>query len=401
MIEAVRGVTWGLAAQAAQVAAQFVATFFLARELTAGEWGAAGLALALVGVVAAASDLGMGVLVVRHARPDLRRAALLSFAAGAMTCGLLSLAGAVAGAPLLRVAAGLLLFAGLASTPRACLQRALAFRTLAAIDIAVAVLAAGSRILLARHGQGARSIILGDLAAAVAGTLLLWWFAPRPGRGSGGPSAGDGVRIVGARAADYAFQQADRLWIGAGLGPVALGIYAFAWQHAMFLGQRMAPLAEQVALPVLARLQNDRAALGRAYLALTRLNAAILIPFSLLLWVLAPQVVGWIYPGRWSEAVPALRALCIASAAAALNSHPGLVWLALGRIRLRLFWSAANLPVMAAVLAAGAPFGVVGVAYALAARSLVAAVVAQEITRRVAGISHGDYWRALMQRTRG
>jgi PST family polysaccharide transporter len=156
------------------------------------------------------------------------------------------------------------------------------------------------------------------------------------------------------------------------------------------------PLAEQVALPILSRLRDDRAALARAYLGLTRLLALAIIPAAALLWVVAPWLVDAIYPGRWSAAVPALRALCIAAAAAGLNSDPGLLWIALGRLRVRLFWSIGNLAALVPVLWIGTRWGVTGVAYALAARSLVATAAAQAITHRLADVGHGAYARALL-----
>ena len=82
-------------------------------------------------------------------------------------------------------------------------------------------------------------------------------------------------------------------------------------------------------------------------------------------------------------------------AAAGLNSHPGLVWIARGRLRLRLWWSVANLGALAVVLAVGVRHDLEGVAYALAARSVLATIVAQVITQRVAGVRHRDYLRAL------
>jgi O-antigen/teichoic acid export membrane protein len=103
-----------------------------------------------------------------------------------------------------------------------------------------------------------------------------------------------------------------------------------------------------------------------------------------------------LYPARWGAAVVPMQKLCIAAAAAGLNSDPGLVWLALGRTRLRLTWSLANLIVIVPVVVIGTHRGIEGVALALAARSLVATVVAQIITRRVAGVSHLGYLRALL-----
>jgi hypothetical protein len=65
-------------------------------------------------------------------------------------------------------------------------------------------------------------------------------------------------------------------------------------------------------------------------------------------------------------------------------------------MRLRFWWSVANLGALAIVLAVGVRHGLEGVAYALAVRSLLATIVAQFITRRVAGVRHRDYLRALL-----
>ena len=113
--------------------------------------------------------------------------------------------------------------------------------------------------------------------------------------------------------------------------------------------------------------------------------------------LVAGRLVAWLYPERWKEAVPAMLALTFAVAAAGLNSHPGLVWIALGRMRLRLWWSLANLALLAVVLTIGATLGgTEGVAYGLAVRSLLATVVAQVITREVARVRHLAYLRALL-----
>ncbi|MGQ0612760.1 MAG: oligosaccharide flippase family protein [Planctomycetaceae bacterium] len=393
-----RGARWGLASQAFQVAAQFVALWVLARHLDKGDFGRAGIVLAAAGVLAACADWGMGVVAVQRRSVDWLAATRITLVGGLLTAAALA-----ATAPLLAVpallaasAAPALLLAGLGATPRARLSRALAFRTLASLDAAVCAVACAARIAFALSGFGAWAILLGDLCGAVGSAALLWAVAPRGGGEGGGGLLLDGSRVVGTRLADAGFAQADRLLVGGLLGPASLGLYGFAMQHAMLLPQRLAPLAEQVALPILSRLRDDPATLARAYLALTRVNALLIVPFAALLGAFAPQLLGLLYPAPWQEAVPALRALCLAAACAGLNSHPGLVWLAQSDTSLRLRWSLVNLLALVGIVAAGARFGIVGVALALAGRSLLAAVVAQEITRRRAGVGHAAYLRALV-----
>jgi len=406
---AIRGVLWLVPAKAIQALAHFAGILVLARYyLEPREVGLAVLVLAVTGLLSAGADLGMGVLNVQRESIDDRTAARWAGLGGLIMFALATLAApAIARlldapeefVPLLQAAAIALLLAGIISSARARLARALDFRTLAFADVCVALMSAGTRIGFAAGGYGAWSIVLGDLFAAITGAAIVWLSAPRMQPGEPGPLIGDGLRIVGTRAADSGAAQADRFSIGRFLGAGSLGLYGFAWQHAMVLVQQLTPVAEQIALPVFSRLQQDKPALARAYLGLTRVFALIVIPFSGLLFLAAPALVDWLYPERWQGAAPVMRALCITAAAAGLNSHPGLVWIAMGDIRLRARWSLANLFAIVAVIAAGLPHGAVGIAYALAARSLIATVVAQVITKRRAGVGHVDYLKALLPGT--
>jgi len=393
-----RGAAYGALSQILQ----FATLLLVARFLGGAEFGAAALVTVGVAALMAGADAGMGVVRVRQPDCDDRAAMRLALLAGS----LLFLAAAALAGPLrsllrapegfealLRTGSAVLPFAGASSVLRARLARALAFRPLFLAEVAVAAAAGVARVLLARAGFGARALVLGDLAAGAFGTALLLLLAPPPVRGAA-PSLPDGLRVVGTRVVDAIFGQTDRFLVGRSFGAHALGLYTFAWQHSMFLAQRAAPVAEQVALPLLAGAPAEER--NRAYLRLTRGNALLLLPSAALLYALAPALLRALYPERWGEAVPALRALCAAAAAAGLNSHPGLFWLALGKTRLRLLWSVANLLLFPLFLAVGLRHGLVGIALAAAARSVAAAAAAQWLTRRLGGPSHADYLRALL-----
>jgi PST family polysaccharide transporter len=388
------------------VAAQFAALLVLARYLDAAQFGLAWMVAVVVGVAAVAADLGMDVLIVQRREIDDRRAANLSYYAGFAT---MLLVGALAPwlsmlfphAPtgledLMAAGSTVLLLSGFGIPARARMRRELWFGRLAAVDVARAFTVMGASIGFAVYGFGAWSIVLGDICAVGIAGALAWLLAPAMHPGADRDVARDGLRIVGTRLADSCFAQADRFFVGSRLGAGSLGVYGFAWRHAMVLATNVTQVADQVALPIFSRLQEDRAKLAEAYLALTRVLCLVIVPAAGLLWGVAPWLVDFLYPDHWGMAVKPMRALCIAAAAAGLNSDPGLVWLALGRMRLRLTWSLANLIVIVPVVVIGTHHGIEGVAYALAGRSLVATVVAQVITHRVAGVSYLGYLRALL-----
>jgi PST family polysaccharide transporter len=387
------------------IAAQFAALLVLARYLDEAQFGLAWMVAVVVGVAGVAADLGMDVLIVQRREIDDRRAANLSYYAGFATMllvGMLApLLSMLFGEPhgledLMAAGSTVLLLSGFGIPARARMRRELWFGRLAAVDAARALTVTGASIAFALHGFGAWSLVLGDICAVGIGSALAWLLAPAMRPGGDRDVVRDGLRVVGTRLADSCFQQADRFFVGSRLGAGPLGLYGFAWRHAMVLVTNLTQVAEQVALPIFSRLQEDRDKLAEAYLALTRVLCLVFVPAAALLWAVAPWLVDFLYPDRWGMAVKPMRALCVAAAAAGLNSDPGLVWLALGRMRLRFTWSLANLIVIVPVVVIGTRHGIEGVAYALAGRSLVATVVAQVITHRVAGVSYLGYLRALL-----
>jgi len=395
------GVAWLLVARGLTVLAQIAALLLVARYLSAEEFGLAGMVAIVVSVVGVAADLGMETIAVRPGTDDMR-AMWLSTRAGLLCAIVLALLAPLvsrifrspAGLPYLLGTGGAgLIFTGFAAPARARLRRALQFRRLALADALRALVAAGAAVGLAVASYGAWALVFADVLAGAVAAALVWLLAPPMKGGSGARLLADGFRIVGTRLFDACFSQADRFFVGRRLGEAALGLYGFGWRHAMLPLQHFLPVADQVALPALTRLRG--ADLVRAYLTLTRVLALAIVPFAALLWAIAPWLVDLLYPDRWQAAVPAMRALCVAAAAAGLNSDPGILWLSLGLTRLRLWWSAANVPVIALVVWIGTRYGITGVAYALAVRSLLATVAGQVLTRRVAGVPHLGYLRAI------
>jgi len=381
----------------------------LARLLTPDQFGEAIMATIVVGLASTVADFGIGVLIVQRRDLDPRRAArvglgtglgvaLLVFLGAPWLSGLLG--GGAHVTDLLRIGAVGVGLVGLGAAARGGLERDLRFGQIAGIEAAVAVSAAVVKIILALADMGSMSIILGDAAGAVLYTAaMLRAAAPTIAPGTPGPATPifrDGARIVGTRIFDTGFGQIDRFLIGRLLGATVLGLYGFAYQHAMLLATRLGPVGERVALPLLSRLRDQPAAFADAYSVLTRIHSLALAGPALLLYAVAPTLVGWLYPERWNDALPAIRALCLAAAAHGLNSRPGLVWIALGRMRMRLLWSATNLGITAVILWFAVPHGLVTTAYALAARSVAAAVLAQWLTHCIApSIRHTMFLRAI------
>ena len=269
---AVRGVLWTGGASLVRLVVRLAALVVLARELKTDEFGLAVLVLTFTALAQATSDLGMGVVAVQRRDVDERRALRLAILGGvvaaAALAGIATFTGALA--PLLRFAAIALPLAGAATALRARMARRLAFADLAMFDSLLAVLLAGGQIVFALLRFGAWSVVWAEIATAAAGCVVWFILAPPASVGRDRKLSADGVRIVATRTADLLGDRFDRLVLGARVGATAVGYYGFALQHAFFVPLQAAPIAEQVAFPILSRLQDDRDRLVRVYLDMVR-----------------------------------------------------------------------------------------------------------------------------------
>ena len=91
--------------------------------------------------------------------------------------------------------------------------------------------------------------------------------------------------------------------------------------------------ASRLAMPRLAALQHDRAALAEAYGDLTQLQALIGLPIAVGLAITAPQLVTLLMGGPWVAAAEPARLVALAAIPTFLIGPAPALWLALGRTR--------------------------------------------------------------------
>ena len=94
--------------------------------------------------------------------------------------------------------------------------------------------------------------------------------------------------------------------------------------------------ASRLAMPRLAALQHDRAALAEAYGDLTQLQALIGLPIAVGLAITAPQLVTLLMGGPWVAAAEPARLVALAAIPTFLIGPAPALWLALGRTRVNL-----------------------------------------------------------------
>ncbi len=378
-----RGVSWTSASVAGVAVLQLVQIALAARFLSREDFGVVALVSVVLAVATAIAELGLANAVVhrqRAGRAELSSLFWLGTCAGLLLAGLLAACGGVAAAlwPEPSLAHWLpwtappLVAAGVGQVHVALLRRELRFRALACIELAAAASGVACVAWLAPRGHGAAALLAAvGVAAGVRALLALGVglpllrpalrLAPREVE----PFLRFGVYQLGERLVNVLSWNLDRLVLAAALGAEALGVYHLAHQLVIRPFWLLASTSQQVAVPLLARLQHDRAALERAYLTVVRLLAYAALPLYVGAFVVAEPLVELLYGPGWGDVARLFALLWPLGVFYAVGNPVGALIVATGRVRLGLRWNVFAAGVQLAAVIAGVTWGAAGVATAL------------------------------------
>ena len=383
-----RGLAWTGGAQAVDQGLRLVVAAVIARALGPGEFGLAGMAIAVAALGTVLADAAMGSAIVQ--RPILTEAdRSTAFWTGLGAATALAAVGCAAAAPaaafygeprvagLLAAMMGGLVLSGAAATHSALLARAMRFRSIALVGLAGQLAGAALGVTIALEGGGAWAIVAQGLGSAGVACALYWLVEPwRPrllfDRASFRELGAFSGRLLGSRVCFYLQRYADNLIVGSRLGVGALGAYALAYNLMMLPFQRLVDPLRTALFPALARMQDDLSRMRRAWLRCTRAVAALLIPLLVGLAFTADDLVAVVLGDGWDAAVAPIRVLAAVGALQSVIALNSLVLMALGRARALLRFSLVALALSLAGFLVGVRWGVTGVATGyLAATALI------------------------------
>jgi lipopolysaccharide exporter len=396
---------------------QLVQLAVLARVLDPRAFGVVAMVGVIVGFAQAYTDLGISGAIVQ--RRDATREQLSSLywstlLAGVAAFAILWLAAPLAVAvfpapeivPLLRAAALVLLIVPLGRQFELLLQKELQFDVLARQEVAAAVAGVAVTIGVALAGYGAWGPIVGSIVAAGVRAAQLLVVGLRTARPSLRLRAADlrgylrfGSYQMGEHTVNFLAGRSDHLLIGGLLGPAALGFWNFAGSLTSQPSSRINPVVTRVALPVLARVQDDRELLRAGFLRLVRLLGGINAPLLVGLAATAPRLVPLAFGAAWVDAVPVVQILCLVALSRSIGNPIGTLLLASGRVDLGFRWNVAVLLATAPAVAASAMVGgLLGVAIALLALQLLFGAAAYVVlVRPLVGATGSAYADAVLR----
>jgi teichuronic acid exporter len=289
----VRGVAWTAGAKWVSQLSSWTATIVVAKILGPANYGIVGMAAVVLALIAIVNEFGVTTAIVTFRtmpEEDLQRLNSIALAIG-FGCFLLGAALAVPVSAYFRAPAlvavmlvestGFIL-SGLQSVPIGRLQRDLAFRRLAVIEVVRSVVASVTALALAYYGAGYWALILCELVAISTHSSLLIIARPTAFRWRDFGRVRKAVvfsgRTLVGNLAWYSYSNSDFVVAGRMLGAAGLGIYGFAWQLTSLPVEKVTALVGRVTPAVLSANQDDRDRLRRYLHRITEGIALLTIP---------------------------------------------------------------------------------------------------------------------------
>ena len=385
---AARGAVVTVGSQVLRMAVQVGGVVVLAHLLTPHDYGLVAMVLVVVGIGDLFRDFGLSSAAIqartlsRGQRDNLfwlNTGIGAALAAATFACAPL-LAALYDEPDLVPIARGLsitFLLNGLATQYRADLTRHLRFGPLAATDVASPLLGLVAAIVLALTGAQWWALVAQQVVTAasllVGVALIGRWLPRRPRRDV--PMGGllrFGWNLLGTQLVGYASNNVDGLTIGLRFGTTSLGLYNRAFSLLMQpLTQLRAPTTT-VALPILARLQDQPQRFGefvrRGQLAL----AYTLVAGLSLVVASAGPLTDVLLGEQWDGVEPIIRLLAIAGMFQTLAYVGYWVYLATGLTNVLLRYTLVSAAIRITAVLVGSTWGVVGVAAGYAVAPMLA-----------------------------
>lgn len=361
----------------------------LSRLVGAEDFGIVSLVSVFVGLLSLVGDLGFTPSLIRATAPSrlqINTAFWTGLAVGTALGALLAAAApaiaAFYGHPqltlMIRVAALMLPLNALCSIPTILLTRELKMRPLAIRSAVGASIGAVGAVILALLGAGAWALIFQGGGNILVDIAILWGAVPWRPRFEFSLREARAMLKFGlpTLVTQLVHEGRDRmveLVIGKLLGASALGYWVVATRVTSQLLTLFASVVNAVALPAFSKLKNDPERLRNAVRHAERVCASMAVPGLFAIAAVSPVAVPFLFGQQWATSGQIAQITAITGSITALQWLDGNIWWSLGRPGVEL-----TLVVIISVVHLGAvflaaPYGLLAIALALLARTVLLA----------------------------
>lgn len=408
-----RGGMVTVAAQVAKLLLQLCSVALLARLLTPSDFGVYAMVAVFTGFLGRFRDLGLSAATVQRAEVEHSQASTLFWVNVAGGLILMIVGFAIAplvarfyGVPALTeitlALSATFLFAGFSAQHIALLRRQMRFAALAYVEVGARLCGMTAAIVIALEGGSYWALVAQAIVTAIAEmTICTWLSGWRPGRWQMSRDVGEMLRFGGTLTAasmvNYFSRNFDNMVVGRFAGAAQLGIYSKAYALLLMPVQQINGPIAAVAIPALARLQDQPAEYRRYYLKIVEIIAYASMPLAVMLGVLSHEVVQLLLGPQWDEAAVIFQILALYVVVQNVAVTTGWVMQSLGNATRLLKWQAAHALVYIIACLIGVQWGAVGVALVTTAQGLLAVIPAMWVAYRGSPVALADVMGAMLR----
>jgi O-antigen/teichoic acid export membrane protein len=391
----------------------FATTLIVARILVPADYGVMALAGFWTGIAGMLAEMGLGSAIIQFRDLDRREIDTcfwITMTLAVMCCAVLSFgASSIASwfavprlAEVLPVLSLVLPLTACRVVSDSLLRKRLALDRVSQAEIIGGMVTLPVTFGCAVAGLGVWALVIGALANPAVRSIATFAFAPwYPRLRIGGTRMREVVHFslatLGVKVMWALREWANTLVIGKVTGQVAtVGLYSMAEELALLPGTKITTVVNMLSAPVMAELQANIEGMRTAFYRAVRLTAAVGIPTSAGMALVADEMVAVLLGPKWLPAVPVLRLLCLYAGVRAIDVLLPPVLFARRRERF-LFWYCVALLIFTPAAAAlgtmwnGAPGTVM---FATPVYCAIMSVMAKEALIEING-KFSELWSAL------
>lgn len=404
---ALRGGTVTGIAQVLKIGIQFLSVIIMARLLMPEDFGLVAAITPLIAFVGLFQNLGLQQAVIQRKtinQSQLNQVFWVTGLVGIVSVIVVSaLSPAIAafyGDPRilwLTLGAALpLLLGSLSSMPLSLLTRNMQFSRLAFTDVAAAAAGLVGAAAAAYAGLGYWSLLLGTAITSCVTLLFAWlasgWKPEWPNLKLERDILSFGANLTGFNFVNFFSRNLDNVLIGKFSGTIELGYYDRAYKLLLFPLRNINQPLTRLMIPILSRVQDDKARFRLIYLKTCWLLAFVTIPGVAALVMTSQEVVTLLFGERWLPSAPIFVWLGLAGLMQPVTSTSGWIFVCQGKTKTMLHWGVYSALVTTIAFVIGLQWGAVGVAAAYAISGYVARLpVLAFLVNRIGPVTAADF----------
>lgn len=279
---------------------------------------------------------------------------------------------------------------------RGLLNRQMAFRTLAIIDMVATMLSSVLAVVVAWIDGSYWSLVVLQLTKLAVLAVGLWIASPwRPGLVIDIGNSLDSLRFSGNilifNTLNFFATRLDVILVGRILGAEELGYYLLA-NRLIFtpLGQLLNVL-EGILLPILSAVQEQIERVREIYLTAILSVFKSVAPLLVVTILLAPIASQLRIAEDWAPVVPIFMVWSIGGMRRIMTSRLGVLYLVMNRPDLQWKYQLLSTPVVAAAILVGVRWGALGVAISFNISQLLTSLISMYLALGLVGMGIGRY----------